>query len=212
MHLFKYRTALFFIFCLLAGFLSTYFLLQPDISQQRSPQQKGAVIVQVDDITAAKPRVQAIWILRVNFNEPGALWLLPLYQTNHSTPESEALAQSFALRHNGSPAYSFTRQLSLQEISWQHYLILDNTARQELLHFLAPGADAGDETILFQSICQQLRLGSDIQEQTAAWQAAAHHLHSDLTLIDLQTAWQRLNQSRRPICKDTSAFAATSLR
>lgn len=117
--------------------------------------QSNVLIIGVDRLTYADPRLESIWLLAHFPGEPD-IKLIPLYPKPVSDPvnNQHQIAAIFELSPAGFPGKDILDYLHQQQIWWSSYIILDEVALIEILDFV------GGVKIDGQKLSGALALGS----------------------------------------------------
>ena len=198
------------IFCLFAvlGFLSASTEHGNDPVQssvngaEPTAYQQNLLILQVDRLDNAPPRLQAVW-------------LAGIFKSTHQTiltfsqpypPKMEGIAfkeltSAFALDSSGKPSSLFLNQLKAHGVNWQNYVIVDDEGSQFADRWLrAQGAPIfatapADIKILLDATCHLINggySGTPAPSENTPWPAFAAHLKSDLSAEQIQSTWNQL--------------------
>lgn len=113
-------------------------LLAMDSLPTESPTgQRTILIIGIDELQAPVPSLKSVWVLFYIPSSPG-MTLVPLYpaMSNNQTEPDAALAASFALTPEKTPAQSFVDALDGKDVHWSHYAVLDAVGLAALIDTL----------------------------------------------------------------------------
>jgi hypothetical protein len=189
--------------------------------------QRNLLVVGVDNLTAAHPRLEGAWLVMYFKGKPD-LTFLPLHpQPNeNSKPTSSGIYASFSLDETGHPSQDFLEQLS-QQIWWNNYIVIDKTALTALIDLLG-GMQVGNQHLtgaqvlakmvstwegtngayvgqarLLSHLCEQAQAISLSEEQvTAKLKQIETNLATDLDINENLGVWlNKTNNSRSLYCE-----------
>jgi len=170
--------------------------------------QNSWLILGVDDLDAASPRLESAW-LALFFPGKPEVTLLPVFPV----PGETLLEEQFALDRRGLPVAAFMDSLHAERLWWTGYVVLDTTSLTsilDLLNRLGPAISRearpievaglagtkGDgitvqqsQTELLASPCRQssgLLSGPEVQRLV---RGISPHLRTDLDLAQAARAW-----------------------
>lgn len=110
-------------------------------------QQRTLLLIFVDDLTLANPRLEALW-LTVYRPDLLKFTLLPLYPnpSGAENPAAPDLSKSFLLTDDRKPANSFNQALSTYRFDWNGYVIFDRSSLRDTVDWMQ-GIQLGGKTV-----------------------------------------------------------------
>jgi hypothetical protein len=118
-----------------------------DIPTARRAPQRNILIVAVDDIDAAQPRLEAIWLVLYLPDFPHAT-LMPIHpqvRMEGSTLKIDAdgqFAQAFKLTSEKQPSPAFFEAVLSKDIWWNNYLLIDKETLDLLVDLLETNSNS----------------------------------------------------------------------
>ncbi len=172
--------------------------------------QTNLVLLRVDDLSAAEPRLVSIWIAFLGPADYPGLTVMLLYPNPEAPEQVQALADSFTLGVDKLPLSSFWQQLSAYKFSWDGYLLADSQSISSIAGWInntqstlttAPAnnldgylAIQSEETAVFRNICNTLESSDEIPGIPPDWgNIIPLHLRTDLTFETMMFSWGKLN-------------------
>lgn len=164
-------TILIFILCAVVGyniakdanggiFIQPKSTLPVDASEQHN-----YVIVQVDQLDAAQPRLVSVWFVSLFFPKENAptVTIAQLFSPISTGSRSRSLEKNFSLTPEGEPSPRFWRAVQGFKIQWESYFVIDALSMQHILEWVNgpgdyPGSlnNLGDTKAMMDKTCQSL--------------------------------------------------------
>lgn len=160
--------------------------------------QRTVLLVGVDDLNAEQPRLESLWLMLYIPSSPG-MTLAPLYPaaTDSQPQANEDLRAAFALTPERAPAPSFTDAIQRYELSWNHYLVLDQAGLAGLVDFFG-GVELGSSRLDGAAMLRYLadhegEVSTAIESQAALMKALCARGNQAGEQIDIQQIFTRLD-------------------
>lgn len=172
--------------------------------------QTNLVLLRVNDLSAAEPKLVSIWIAFLGPADYPGLTVMMLYPNPEAPEQVQALADSFTLGVDKLPLSSFWQQLSAYKFSWDGYLLADSQSISSIAGWInntqspltaAPAnsregylAIQSEETAVFRNICTTLENTDKGPGTQPDWGSIIPiHLRTDLTFENMMYSWGKLN-------------------
>lgn len=174
--------------------------------------QQNLLVIGVDQLNQAQPRLRSAWLL-IYFPGKPTLTLLPVYpDVGGDQGINQQFEASFSLSQGGDPDKGFLEALR-QKVWWSHYLILDaagfqigldaltdpatNTEKTTQISDLADPQQAPQDALeaqamLLKQTCEQAGQVLPGLDYTILLQQIRSNMKSDLTSSELETLWHSL--------------------
>lgn len=170
------------------------------------PKQHNFILVHVDQMDGAQPRLISVWFLSYLLMEQSRprIVMAQIYPSD----AGNNLQAAFSLNDQGEPVDAFWRQMrALNVVKWDGYLMMDNLTVQRILEWTqGPGnytsafadtmQDIHLEKTLLQSTCDDIT-GIDLRERSDLhWDdLVPSHLHTDLKMDVALTYWKQITNA-----------------
>lgn len=189
--------------------------------------QNSWLILGVDDLEAAAPRLQSAW-LALFFPGKPVVTMLPVFPV----PGGNPLGDKFSLDRRGAPTDEFTEALYEERLWWTGYIVLDASGLNDILEHLgnrginSEGPDVQDfanlietggniatiqlsQASLLSSACRQANglLSPEGAQRLAA--SLSPHLRTDLNLVQVARAWPITEAGRLQVGCDFPMMAVS---
>ncbi|HEX2979082.1 MAG TPA: hypothetical protein VHO48_02350 [Anaerolineaceae bacterium] len=184
--------------------------------------QRTLLLVGVDDLQAASPRLISLWVLFYR-TDLSHVTVLPLYP-NSDTARSQEISQAFTLTDERAPSDTFFSALKAERFQWTGYVLADQAATSQMIDWLQ-GVDLQGATLdgagalaslvdpwadLPGALDSQRRLGEGLCAKVAqlpsdsGWLAQTAgliptHLRTDLGLEMVFADWGALKGAAAPL-------------
>jgi hypothetical protein len=192
----------------------------PTVQKAASNGQRNVLLVGVDRLDAAQPRLEGIWLVAYLPPTP-RLTILPLYPASLSggAPEDTRLESLFRLLPGGAPDPAFLSALQEKDLWWNNYAVVESSLLGQLAD-LAGGVSLGEGEMDGQALLASLPHAWDnpkkaLRAQAKAMQAlcgeagaviphldanqvypmVASRIASDLNAGQILKSWQDLQKS-----------------
>jgi hypothetical protein len=97
--------------------------------------QRNLLVIGVDDLTQAQPRLESIWLV-IYFVDSARVTLLPVFPSATDTAYNRMLAESFSLDGNGQPGEGFWEVIEALAFWWNKSILIDQASSAEISHAL----------------------------------------------------------------------------
>lgn len=169
--------------------------------------QKNILIVNVDEVGAAKPNLVSVWVLFAVSSDPSpSLTFLPVYNADGRYPRAKYLANTFALAKNGRPVDDFQSEVLayLNIARFDAYITLDTQAIN-VFSRLFPGSQptpqpfqvsAQDDRLVLLDICAALEAQTGSAAAQFNWgEIVPDHFRTEMSFPEFTADWIRFTRS-----------------
>lgn len=178
-------------------------------------EQHNLVIIQVDQLDSAQPRLVSVWFASLFFmeGESPRLSFGQLFPTRSDPSQNQSIARSFGLDGQGDPSTGFWRSLDSLKIKWEGYLLVDNITVQRVLEWInGPGdypaiLSSGAENSAARSqlagrSCKAVAGIDKRQGPSLQWgDLVPAHFRSNLRMEDALAYWNRVTTAIGAQCE-----------
>lgn len=177
---------------------------------ERSTRNNRVILIQVDDLQAARPVLKSVWVgVLFKSQNQAVLSFVPIYPAAGDQSAADALARSFNLDRSGKPAAAFWRRLASLGIKMDGYVLADDYALQEIAGWinrqgsLVYGAASHNNSTtpgewFLELGCGSInKTGGNIADFT--WKSLDDHIQTDLPGEALNAEWKKLTTSGQPL-------------
>jgi len=219
--------AVFFILIFLC-FLGFGFVLAREVSQGLFPQQTptlqvitpssnqvNLLVIQADDLTVPTPALTGAWMVFITYFEDQPFISFKLVYPTSDQQVASSLMRAFSYR-NLEPAPEFLAELQKFDIRWNGYVVMDQSAVNQLTYFYAAqfpdgrssaGYVDGDNELLISQQAQWVHyfcgfLNQQDGDRSAGFSSFTSqvptHVQTNLDSDMLLTTWGRLSNPQYP--------------
>jgi hypothetical protein len=185
----------------------------PTDSPKSNSVQHNILIIRVNDLASPSPAIKSAWILFFTTTDPSNLILKILYPSAVALINPDALI----LDKQSRPTVEFENEIKKINISWDGYLIFDETGMKAIGEWFGGVSPETSPDIpqvtaeafntyqadfnYFIVMCKNL---PDVAEHKTnfRWRSLIPaHIRSDLSFENLVVYWDFMTSTRQPICK-----------
>jgi hypothetical protein len=206
-------------------------------NNERILHQRNILVIGVDDLVSASPSLKSVWLIIYMPNIPHFM-LLPIYPIKSISETNDlstggSLKEKFQLDKKKTPQISFFEAIGANDIWWNSYILMDDTALAEVSNFVGNldnnpnfdsisaiknvpdpehdplGALLGQADIV-QGLCSQtVRLSTvETQQYLMLLKNIREHVRTDLNFDKTIAEWQQLLLSSGNISCEFPSLAA----
>lgn len=190
--------------------------------------QQNILVIGVDDLGRENPRLVGMWLV-IYFPSKPTITFVPIYPEPQRTTLAESLpfARSFKLDTEGTPHVDFLNLLRQEQIWWNGYVLLDETAIAEAVDFfgsekvndgeifngkkilIASTSSWGDtsqtidnQTNLIRQLCSQMSYLDADTDIKPILNLIPSHIRTNMNLINIIQDWRSLiTQEDNLVCE-----------
>jgi len=116
-----------------------------------SDRQRNILVIGVDSIELTQPRLKAVWMI-LYLKDLLHFMMMPIYPSTFTQDKDLSnadsnLAKQFNLDASNAPDPTFMQALSDKELWWSGYVVLDESALEDLLTFSYVGENSYPDTL-----------------------------------------------------------------
>lgn len=186
---------------------------KPPVNALNNPsEQHKLIVIHVDALDAANPRIVSVWFLSLFFHDelPPTISLIQIYPSSDALT-SQIMERSFSVNGDRDPPAAFWQSIRAQKIEWDDYMIIDQvTVNRVLGWIIGPGnydwvnQATRDNPREVESLLKQActGLGGIDHRETApfSWgDLVPAHFHSRLPMERALAYWEQITKAEKPI-------------
>jgi hypothetical protein len=187
-----------------------------NVATALASQQQNYLLVRVDDLTAADPRIVEAWMVLTLYSDPPQIMFVPIYPRYDAAQDSE-LASAFALDSQGNMGSKLVAKVSeMFKVTINGYILTDAAGMNAIASWfgidsIAAGiypaqSDTEKHAILLnsqtflQKVCSQIKNGKALQQYASIYwsQLIPNHFQTDMSFEQLTASWERVTHASPP--------------